>query len=60
MYIKAEGQDYVAKIHKFNASSVLKTRVDDLIDTTKLQKGSPANGWPLKREDWPKDKPKGK
>ena len=60
VYIKAEGQDYVAKIHKFNASAVLKTRVDDLIDTTKLQKGSPPNGWPLKREDWPKDIPKGK
>ncbi len=60
VYIKAEGQEYVAKIHKFNASSVLKTQANDLIDITKLQKSAPSTGWPLDPKDWPKDKPKGK
>ncbi|MEE2755543.1 MAG: DUF4340 domain-containing protein [Myxococcota bacterium] len=58
VYLKAEGKDFVALIHKFNASAVLKTKADDLIDRSKIEKGAPAQGWPLPRDQWPKDPPK--
>jgi hypothetical protein len=55
VYLKAQGKEYVAMIHKFNASAVLKTKASDLIDRTKLEKSAPSQGWPLPRSQWPKD-----
>jgi hypothetical protein len=57
VYLKAQGKEYVAMVHKFNASAVLKTKAGDLIDQTKLEKSAPSQGWPLPKSQWPKDPP---
>ena len=55
VHVKAEGQDFVVLISKFNVSQMMDIQVDQLIDKTKLQKAAPAMGTPLPRELWPKD-----
>ena len=56
-FVSASNQAFVAKVRKFNVSSIIKLIPDDFIDKTQLTEASPPNGFPLDPKDWPKDPP---